>query len=176
MKVTEEFEIPLSGLKEGIHNYGFEISTGFFEHFNNPDLPGGKLDLNVILHKRPQFLELDFQFTGSLSLVCDRCLDSFDYEVDFTEKLFVRYGDDYEELDDNIIVIPRDESRLNIAQFIYEFAALSIPFKKVHPENQNGTTGCDPEMIKKLNELKAEEKHFTKENTDPRWDKLKNLN
>ncbi len=176
MKVTDEYEIPISGLKDGIHDYGFEIKTVFFEYFDNPDLPGGNLNLKLSLQKRPQFLELDFHLTGVLNLVCDRCLDVFDFDVEINEKLFVRFGEDFEELDDNIIVIPREESRLNIAQYIYEFAALSIPFKKVHPDKPKGKPGCNPEMIKKLNEFNIAEKKLINNDTDPRWDKLKNLN
>lgn len=175
VKVMDEYDIPIYGIKEGIHSYDYKVNTGFFEFFENPDLPGGELDLTLILKKSSQILELDFRFTGSLTLICDRCLEFFDYEVEFEEKLFVRFGDDFEELDDNIIVIPRDESRINIAQYIYEFAALSVPYKKVHPDTNEGKSGCKPEMLKILNELRVSDINQN-ETTDPRWDKLKNLN
>ncbi len=175
MKVMDEYDIPIHGLKEGIHNYEYVINTGFFEYFGNPDLPGGHLNLSLILNKRPQFIELDFHFIGTLDLICDRCLDLFKFNIEVNEKLFLRFGEKFEEIDDSVIVIPREESKINLAQYIYEFAALSIPYKKSHPENKEGKSGCDPEMIKKLNELKVEETKL-KNITDPRWDKLKNLN
>lgn len=175
VKVMDKYEIPIHGLKEGIHTYGFEIKTGFFEYFENPDLPGGNLNMNLTLHKKSEFLELAFHFNGSLYLVCDRCLEVFNYEVVVTDKIFVRFGNKFEEMDDNVITIPREESRFNIAQYIYEFAALSVPYKKVHPNTENGGSGCNPEMIKRLNELRVEEKNLTNDNVDPRWDKLKNL-
>jgi uncharacterized metal-binding protein YceD (DUF177 family) len=172
----DEYDIPIYGIKDGIHNYEYTISTGFFDFFENPDLPAGQLDLNVIIKKSSQILELNFLFSGTLKLICDRCLEFFDYKVEFEEKLFVRFGDDFEELDDNIIVIPREESRINIAQYIYEFTALSVPYKKVHPDNEEGKSGCKPEMLKILNELKVDENNQPNTSTDPRWDKLKNLN
>lgn len=176
MKELDEYEIPIHGLKEGIHSYEFEIKDSFFEYFNNPDLPGGSLKLKLDLQKRPQFIELDFNLIGNLRLICDRCLDEFDFDVDLSEKLFLRFGEEYEELDDNIVVIPRSESRVNIAQYVYEFTALSIPFQKVHPDTGKGKPGCNPDMIRRLNELKVEENKISTKNTDPRWDKLKNLN
>jgi uncharacterized metal-binding protein YceD (DUF177 family) len=100
----------------------------------------------------------------------------FDYVVEAKEKLYVRFGDKFEELDDNIIVIPRNESKFNISQYIYEFVVLSIPYKKVHLEDGNNKSGCDSEMLKRLNEFKAEEKKISNNDIDPRWDKLKNLN
>jgi len=173
VKVIDEFDIPIHGLKEGIHDFEYEVGSSFFELFSNADLPGGDLKVDLSLNKKTQFLEFDFRIYGNLNLICDRCLELFSYEVDIKEKLFVRFGDAYEELDDNIIIIPRGDSRFNFAQYIYEFAVLSIPYKKVHPENENDESGCDPEMIKRLNDLRVEEKNDT---YDPRWDKLKNLN
>jgi uncharacterized protein len=169
----DEYEIPIHGLTEGIHNYDFELKTSFFEFYSNPDLPGGELKVDLCVIKKAQFLEFDFHLTGILDLVCDRCLEVFAFKIDIKEKLFVRFGNKFEELDDNIIVIPREESRFNISQYLYEFAALSIPYKKVHSESLTGESGCDPEMIKRLNELMVEEKIET---IDPRWEKLKNLN
>jgi len=173
VKVIDEFDIPIHGLKEGIHDFRFEAGSGFFEYFSNADLPGGDLKVDLSLNKKTQFLELDFHIKGTLNLICDRCLEDFPYEVNIQEKLFVRFGDAYEELDDKIIIIPRGDSRFNLAQYIYEFAVLNIPYKKVHPEKGNNESGCDPEMIKRLNDLSADEKNDT---YDPRWDKLKNLN
>jgi len=51
---------------------------------------------------------------------------------------------------------------------------LSLPFKRVHPNDANGRATCNKEMIAKLkkhlvNEGKKEDK------TDPRWDILKDL-
>ena len=173
MKVIDEYDIPIHGLKEGIHDFNFEAGKSFFDYFSNADLPGGDLKVDLSVNKKTQFLELDLHITGTLNLVCDRCLEEFLFEVDIEEKLFLRFGEVFEELDDNIIVIPRGESRFNIAQYIYEFAVLSIPYKKVHPDTEDDDYGCDPEMIKRLNELRVEEKNET---YDPRWDKLKNLN
>jgi uncharacterized protein len=175
--LKDEYVIPIHGLKEGIHSYNFVSDKRFFEFFNNPDLPGGNLVVNLTLHKRPQFFELDFHIAGNLELVCDRCLEVFNFDVEIKEKLIVRFGNNFEELNDNIIIIPRDESRFDIAQYIYEFAVLSIPYKKVHPDDVNHVSQCNPDMIKRLNELLIEDKKkLTAENIDPRWDKLKNLN
>lgn len=173
----DEYVIPIHGLLEGIHNYDFVINKGFFEYFKNPDVSDGNLKVNITLQKNPQFFELDFHLTGSLELVCDRCLEVFDFGIDVKEKLLVRFGSSFEELDDNLIIIPREESRFDVGQFIYEFAVLSIPYQKVHPVDENDNSDCNPEMIKKLNELRVKDKKkITADNIDPRLDKLKNFN
>jgi uncharacterized metal-binding protein YceD (DUF177 family) len=50
---------------------------------------------------------------------------------------------------------------------------MTIPIRRVHPLDKNGKIGCNPEMIKKLNELLIDEEK--EDNTDPRWDELKKL-
>lgn len=167
----DDYTIPFYGLKEGIHAYNFEIEDWFFEFFDNPDLPGGSLKVLLSLSRKASFLELEFNFKGYLTLVCDRCLDEFKYPVDFEQKLFVRFGDESEEQSDNVVVIPREEARLNVAQYIYEFAALNIPVKKVHPEDEEGNGTCNQEMIKKLDQHQGNSEEFI----DPRWEALKNF-
>ena len=167
----DDYTIPFYGLKEGVHAYNFEIDNWFFEFFDNPDLPGGKLKVLLSLFRKPSFLELEFSFKGQLSLICDRCLDEYDYPIEFDQKLFVRFGEEDEEQSNDVVVIPKEETRLNIAQYIYEFSALSIPVKKVHPDDENGNGTCNQEMIKKLEQHQRDSEEYT----DPRWEALKNL-
>jgi len=167
----DDYTIPFYGLKEGVHAYDFEIDNWFFEFFDNPDLPGGKLRVLLSLARKPSFLELEFSFKGHLRLICDRCLDEYDHLVDFEQKMFVRFGDKDEEQSDIVVVIPKEETRLNVAQYIYEFAALSIPVKKVHPDDENGKGTCNQEMIRKLEQHQRDSVEYT----DPRWEVLKNL-
>ena len=48
---------------------------------------------------------------------------------------------------------------------------LALPIKRVHPDDKNGKSTCDPVMLKKLEELIIDEET----DTDPRWDELKKL-
>lgn len=168
-----DYMIPFHGLKADLHIYDFEVDDTFFNYFDNPDLPGGEIKIVLNLIRKQSFLELDFHFKGVLTLVCDRCLDNFEFPIDFEQKLYVRFGDENEEQSDNVIVIPREETRLNVAQYIYEYAALSIPFKKVHPDDTKGNSLCNQEMIKKLEQHQG--KMETEELIDPRWQILKDL-
>lgn len=164
----DDYTIPFYSLKEGNHEYEFEAGKKFFEHFENPDISGGSVKIKLNLHKKATFMELDFILDGFLTVTCDRCLDSFDYRFQAKESLYVRFGDKPEEQSDKVIIIPREESRFNIAQYIYEFSALSLPVRKVHPDNKNGQSGCNPEMLKKLEEHEAKENNTI----DPRWETL----
>ena len=47
--------------------------------------------------------------------------------VSSTDKLLVKFGHEYAEEGDNLIVIPEEEGEINVAWFMYEFVALAIP-------------------------------------------------
>jgi len=70
-----------------------------------------------------------------------------------------------------MITMPADEFHFDLSQFFYEYIHLALPIKRVHPDDKEGRSTCDPEMIKKLQEHVIEDKN----STDPRWDGLKKL-
>jgi uncharacterized metal-binding protein YceD (DUF177 family) len=131
--------------------------------------------VSLVLQKSFQVIELEFNISGFMELNCDRCNEVYSQEVSRNEKLYIRFGEKFEELDDNIIVIPRNESHINVAQYIFEIIALSLPYRKIHPDLEDGTSGCNPNTIKILQELNGLSDTEIVE-TDPRWDKLKIIN
>lgn len=172
MSLIDDYLIPFYGLKEGKYDYEFEADNKFFELFENPDIHGGNLKINLQLYRKANFLELKFSIAGTLNVTCDRCLEDFDHEIDSKNELYIRFGDDFEEISDTIIVIPREETRINIGQYIYEFSVLALPLQKIHPEDENENPGCNREMLEKLNKMSP---LADDQETDPRWDTLKNL-
>jgi uncharacterized metal-binding protein YceD (DUF177 family) len=66
-------------------------------------------------------------------------------------------------------VVPIGENHFDVSPFIYEFIHLSLPVRRVHPDNEQGESTCDPEVIRLL-----EEKQPSSE-PDPRWEALAKL-
>jgi uncharacterized metal-binding protein YceD (DUF177 family) len=54
-------------------------------------------------------------------------------------KLLVRFGDTYNNDNEELLVLPFGEFELDIAQYIYEMIALSVPLRRVHPGVQDGS-------------------------------------
>ena len=52
--------------------------------------------------------------------------------VKSTDSLVVKFGAEYAEEADNLVIVPEDEGFINVAWFMYEFVALAIPMKHVH--------------------------------------------
>ncbi len=168
------YDIAFKGLKEGLHKFEYEIGTKFFEHFDQSMVDSGNLKAAVDLEKRSGFIKLYFDIHGWVELTCDRCLEKYRQQVKNKAEIFVKFGENDREDDDQVIWISPEEYRINLAQLIYEYIVLSIPLKHVHPPGENGASGCNKAMIERL----SEHQPGTGENfagLDPRWEKLKKL-
>ena len=179
---TTKYNIEFKGLKEGLHDYQFEVDDKFFEHISESLVEVGEVKVNVQLEKRSAFLKLTLQFSGWVELICDNCLDAYRQDIEIETEQFVKLGEETEfEEGDNVIWVLPDEHAINLAQLIYEYIVLGIPLKHVHPNQSadGGENSCNPEMLKKLNEyMHAEtevDDNSEKEEIDPRWAALKNL-
>jgi len=168
----EQFEILFKGLKTGIHHFSFELNEDFFSYFDNPDCLGGAVNIELEMNKKDHLISITCNFTGTVRVVCDRCLEEFLQKVNFNSLLFVKFGDGDQERDADVIWLEPGSHKLNLAEYFLESVCLSLPFKRVHQKDENGYDLCNIEMIKKLDEhrVRAEDK-----TADPRWDTLKNI-
>ena len=44
-------------------------------------------------------------------------------------------------------------TQVSVEKLIYEFIVLSIPIRRVHPDDEEGNSLCDPDMLKKIDEF-----------------------
>jgi uncharacterized metal-binding protein YceD (DUF177 family) len=163
--------IPLSGLKEGRHNIDFEIGNEFFELFEESEVKEGSLIAHVEMDKLSSHLDLAISISGNVRICCDRCLEMFLHPVDCKNRLLVKFGKSIDDTDPDILSLPTDENELDLKQHFYEFIHLALPIRRIHPNDINGKSTCDPVMLKKLEELIIDEDKAI----DPRWDDLKKL-
>jgi len=153
LKFEDQYIIHFKGLKEGVHDFEFIIGKPFFEEFSHLEIPDGKVFAGIALTRETAFLNLDIRLSGTIRVQCDRCLELFDMEVDFDGHLVVRFSEHDEEGNDELIFLHPEEHRLDLKQYLYECISVSIPYRKVHPDLPDGESGCDPEMLDKLNKL-----------------------
>ena len=165
------FIIPFIGLKEGKHQFEYQIDKKFFEAFQYDEFNDVDVKVELSFVKKATMFELEFQFNGNVTVSCDISNELYNQPISDKFKLIVKFGDEYNDERDDILVIPHTEFQINIAQYIYESIILSVPSKRVHPNVINGS--LKSEVIEKLKELEIKEIKI--ENIDPRWDKLKDL-
>lgn len=169
------YSIHFKGLKLGKHVFNFEVDKRFFDEYEEGEIKEGKLEVTVKLNKQSQLLDLNILINGTVEVVCDRCLDSFDLPTSFNGSLFVKFGEERGEEADEIIILSHEDGEINLAQYIYESICLSLPFQRYH--GVKGTTSkCNKEMMKKLKSLLVDgsKKEETRD-VDPRWSKLNDI-
>ena len=165
--------------------YEYQLDNQFFTDLDATEIQKGNVAVKLKVKKTSGIYQLDFETEGVVIVLCDRCLDEMEQPVASEDRLKVKLGDEYTEIDD-IVVVPENDGYINVAWFIYEFIALSIPMKHVHAPGK-----CNKGMISKLSRhLRAstddEEDDMTdslieqadEEETreiDPRWNELKKI-
>lgn len=171
----KDFEIPFVGLKLGEHQFDFEIDAAFFEAFDYPDFEQAELKAQMRMLKRETQMALELELSGRVWVPCDLSNEMFWLPLSTEAELMVKFGDNFDDSEEDLLILPHGAHRFNIAQFLYELAVLAKPLKVIHPDVESGEMG--KEILQKLEELSPEEPQVKEdqEDTDPRWDKLKDL-
>ena len=127
------YKVQLASLQDGKHEQDFEIGTEFFKNMENSDIVNSDVKVHLDLVKRHDTYDCTFHCKGVVQVPCDRCLDPIDIEVDTDYHVVVKYGDNYDDGADNLLVIPYSNTFLNVAYILYDTILLTIPLRHVHP-------------------------------------------
>lgn len=172
VKRSKKITIPVSGMKTGTHHFEFEIGQSFFNEYDHPDILDGSFKIDLQLGKSEPVSTLHYSFKGTVTVPCDVCLDPFDLPIDGEELLYVKTDPDFmDETNEEVLYLSESENEIDLSQHVYDSVCIRFPFRKAHPEDENGEPGCNPEMLEKINK----HRHVSDENesTDPRWNDLK---
>lgn len=163
------YTIPVKGLSVGKHQYGFLIDKKFFEDFENSQILGASLKVDVDLERSETWIRIVSAIQGTISVECDRCLDELVIPLKTEASLLVRFVKNEDEPEEGLETITLDPSEaiLDLRQFFYDYICLSMPIQMVHEEGE-----CDPEMIARLENARGEKP--VGENGSP-FDRLKDL-
>ena len=172
MAKLDAYDIPLLKLSRGVHSFEFDLDEQFFADVDGDEVKKGTLKAVVTVTKMGYTQELVFELNGEVQIECTRCLDEMSQPIESRNQLVVKFGDEYREENDEVVIIPESEGKINIAWYLYEFIVLSIPISHMHELDE-----CNQEMAFKLEELRAGNTTESDEEsgTDPRWDALKGL-
>jgi uncharacterized metal-binding protein YceD (DUF177 family) len=170
MKRSNEFLIPFIGLKIGKHEFDYHIERSFFDEYGFDEFDECNIQASVLLDKKGTFLELKFKHKGTVTVPCDVTGAMFELPIKGSMRLVVQFGDTFNNDHDEILILPQGEYQVDVAQYVYEMIALSIPLKRVSPEGKE-----QQKLASKTEKPKKEKKEDKNTETDPRWDTLKQL-
>ncbi|WP_203256546.1 YceD family protein [Hyunsoonleella ulvae] len=174
MKPMKEYIIPFIGLKVGNHDFEYKIDQTFFDYFEYEDFNEVKVNVDVSLNKKSTLLELHFEISGYVNINCDVTNEPYNQNIENSFDLVVKFGQEYNDENIDILILPHGEYEINIQQYIYELIVLAVPAKRIHPGVEDGTLSS--EILDKLEELSPKEtKEEANKDIDPRWNTLKKL-
>lgn len=162
------YSIPVRGLNTGTHQYEFSLDWRFFQLFENSPVKQAAIDVEVILEKKNDHLQVEFLLEGSVEAQCDRCLAPISLPIESQQWLIVKYGEDKED-EAEVVYIHREEPRWNVAQYLYEYSLLAMPIQNVVECEEMEPRPCDMQMLERLKPKEDDD------DDNPLWDQLKNL-
>lgn len=172
MDKLRNYDVSFSGLKNGKHQFKFEIDQSFFQLFDTEqEFTNPRITVEALLEKHTTFLEFEIKIDGTVELVCDITNAEFDHPIENEIKVLVKFGEEYDDSDENVITILSSDHAFNVAQLIYENVMLSIPMKKVSPN----VSDEDLKILDQFSPKDIEEVEEEEHESDPRWEALKKL-
>ena len=174
MESLKPFLIPIAGLKVGIHQFDYQIDETFFQHFENSPIHTGKVQLSLEFDKRSDMIILGFDLKGKTPMACDRCTADINLPFEGNYTLIVKYEDESDDTESDLVYIHREETILDVSKFAYEYICLSIPLIKVYDCDLEEELPCNTSILDRLNQPFSEDNDDEPPN-NPIWDALKDL-
>ena len=175
MNDLKEYLIPFVGLKTGKHQFDYQIDNRFFKSFDYDEFNAVSVKVDIVLEKKSTMLELDFKHKGTVNVPCDVSGEEFDLPIKGKLKLLVKFGDTFNDENEELLILPHGEFQVNVAQYIYESIVLSVPLRRVHPGVKDGSLTDVIEKLESLSPKENKKEEQQNNDIDPRWENLKKL-
>ncbi|MEO8591271.1 MAG: DUF177 domain-containing protein [Flavobacteriales bacterium] len=166
MDPLKEYDIPFTGLKDGEHEFQFELGQAFFEATGEEEFEGGRVQATVKLDKSATMLVTNIHMEGPVALRCDHCDGPLEFMLKGDQRQIFRLTDQEEYDDDELVSVDPHAHSVNLTHYLYECLRLAVPARHVHATGQ-----CDPEVEQALGRLAIEHEPVP----DPRWEALEQL-
>lgn len=141
MMDTYKIDLLNSGL--GGKTFEYEVDDDFFANIGGL-IQRGKIHTTVVCLSAGAIYKFQIHSVGTVIVPCDRCLADLELRIETTDDLNVKLGDEYAD-DGDCVTVSEAEGYLDLAQFIYEFIALSMPMTCCHEPGE-----CDDTMMHEL--------------------------
>ena len=171
MSVSNKFILKFAGLKDGKHKFEYQADNNFFQFYNYSEFNMANIEFKVDFIKKSTVLELQIKGEGFVNINCTLSNEPFDYNLKSQFKLIVKFGEYYDDSNDELLILPLGSHSINLDQFLYEMIVLSMPIRNVHPGIEDGSIKSD--ILNRLKDFDINKEKSS--NFDPRWDKLKQL-
>ena len=84
----------------------------------------------------------------------------------------MKLGESAGEIEDDVVIIGRDDHEIEVGQYLYEFIILALPYQRIHPDDDE-EFHLQPGDVE--NWMLTGYRGKINDQTDPRWDALKGI-
>ena len=165
------FTIPLAGLPFGHTDYQYVINDSFFEDRDYSEVKKGVVNLHLGVEKMETMFILTMNFEGKVVLQCDRCGDDYEQAIDGSAEVYLKYGAEKNDEDEDVIIITKNDSDFDLSDLIYEYIILSLPIHRTHDDESL----CNQEVLAKLHNYSQIEAKPEEEEENPWKQMMKDL-
>lgn len=148
MNTLDTYKIDLFDRELVGKTYEFDSDDAFFAAIDGL-VRRGNVHTTVLCLAAGTIMKFQIHSSGVVIVPCDRCLADLELRIETTDTLSVKLGEDYED-DGDCVTVPETEGYVNLAQYIYEFIALSMPITCQHEPGK-----CDDAMMQELSRHQA---------------------
>ena len=171
MSRSNQYSLKFIGLKDGNHKFEYNLDNSFFIKHNYLDFNSCNINVVIELIKKSAVLELNIIGDGITNINCTLSNEPFDYMINSKMKVLVKFGEKYDDSNDEIIILPHGSHTVELDQLFYEMIILSMPIRNVHPAVEDGSLKSD--ILNRLKDFDINKEKSS--NFDPRWEKLRQL-
>lgn len=164
-------------LPTGRHEFEFRIDDTFFKDFEGTIIHGAAIEVKAVLHKNAGAMQLELIMEGEVTVDCMRCLEPFTLPISVDKILLLRLVDtpSPEEDDIDAIHIAKTAHDLDLKHHLYDFLTLEVPYSPVHADREDGSPGCNPEILKHIKQMDQQKEDDGKTAGDDRWSVLRKI-
>lgn len=162
------FTLPLAGLPFGHTDYQYVINDKFFAERDYSEVKKGVVKLHLGVEKMETMFVLTLNFEGKVVLQCDRCGDDYEQAIADSAEIYLKYGAEKGDEDDDVIIITKNDSEFDLSDLIYEYITLSLPIHRTHADESQ----CNQEALEKLKNYQQSESDTMAANDNPIWKEM----
>jgi len=161
-------KIFIKDLNEGIHEFQEEIPSKNIE-LSEPEFYPNPLLLNLYVDRLDNIYRVKVNVKTGAKYICDRCLESFDTEIDDSIEQIYQLGSGALDEDGEVEILPKDTNEIIIDNVIQEVFIMSRSIKSLCSDSCKGLCNlCGTNL--NIKQCKCENTKI-----DPRLEKLKSL-
>lgn len=118
------------------------LDESFFAGLGQEEISDGDVQAEISVRaSAADIYDIDLHLTGTVTVMCDRCLEPLDLRIDTHDSLQAKDGAPEDNDAPELLYTEGAEPGVDLSWGVYEIIETSLPIQRMHTEGE-----CNPEM------------------------------